>query len=97
MDALSEAETPDPAICLEASATEENGVEVAVHDNGPGVPPDHVERIFEPFFTTREEGMGMGLAICRSIVDHHGGRLWAMANPGGGTTMRLALPGEGTG
>ena len=67
-------------------------VEVAVHDSGMGVPADQMDRLFEPFFTTKPEGMGMGLPISRTIVEAHGGRLWASANPDRGMTFRFTLP-----
>ena len=50
---------------------------MAVRDTGPGIDPEHLERVFEAFYTTKSSGMGMGLSICRSIIDAHGGRLWA--------------------
>ena len=67
-------------------------IEIAVQDGGPGLPEDLGERIFNPFFTTKATGMGMGLAISRSIAEMHGGRLWAGPNPAGGTTFRFTLP-----
>jgi PAS domain S-box-containing protein len=67
-------------------------VRVAVIDSGTGIPADKLEHVFEPFYTTKAEGMGMGLAIARSIVRSHGGRLWAENNPAGGATFTLALP-----
>jgi signal transduction histidine kinase len=66
-------------------------VEVAVQDNGPGLPGSLGDRIFDPFFTTKSSGMGMGLAISRSIIEMHGGRLWASSTPGDGTTFRFTL------
>ncbi len=57
--------------------------EVVIEDTGPGVPADHLEQIFEPFFTTKDAGMGMGLAIARSILISQGGRIWAENRPGG--------------
>jgi len=66
--------------------------EVAVHDTGAGVSEAAVERLFEPFFTTKAHGLGMGLAICRSIVEAHHGRLAVEpGGPGAGTTVRLEL------
>lgn len=63
------------------------GVRVAVADGGTGIPPEMIERIFEPFVTTKEQGLGLGLVICRSIVEAHGGRLWAANNAEGGATF----------
>jgi signal transduction histidine kinase len=65
---------------------------VKVRDCGPGLAPEQRVRIFEAFYTTKQHGMGMGLAICRSIIDAHGGRLWATANDDGGETFQFTLP-----
>jgi signal transduction histidine kinase len=65
---------------------------VAVQDSGPGLNPESFERLFDSFYTTKPGGMGMGLSICRSIVEAHGGRIWATPNAGPGITMQLALP-----
>ncbi|MGN1289005.1 MAG: sensor histidine kinase, partial [Bradyrhizobium sp.] len=67
-------------------------VRIEISDCGPGV--ESPDRIFEPFVTTKTDGMGMGLAICRSIVETHGGRLWAETGPAGETTFTFALPVE---
>jgi signal transduction histidine kinase len=72
------------------SGPEEVGVAVA--DTGHGIPPEVKRRLFEPFVSTKPDGMGMGLSICRSIVEAHGGRLWAEPNPGGGAVFRFTLP-----
>jgi PAS domain S-box-containing protein len=75
--------------------TEQNGsdgVFVAVHDSGPGVDPEHLQRVFEPFYTTKSSGLGMGLSICRSIIDAHGGRLWVEANEPRGAVFQFSLP-----
>jgi signal transduction histidine kinase len=68
--------------------------EIEVIDRGCGIAPEHREQLFEPFFSTKSEGMGMGLNICRSIVEFHQGRLTVDANlePTGGTVMRVTLP-----
>ena len=69
------------------------GVLVAVRDSGPGIDPDHRERVFKSFYTTKSSGTGMGLSICRSIIDAHGGRLWAEANEPRGAVFQFTLPG----
>lgn len=75
------------------SATNVDGqLLVSVADTGPGIPAEAVSRLFEPFFTTKSEGMGMGLNICRSVVEGHRGRLWFEANPGGGSIFHVLLP-----
>jgi PAS domain S-box-containing protein len=68
------------------------GILVAVHDSGPGVAPEHLQRVFEPFYTTKNSGLGMGLSISRSIIDAHGGRLWADADQPRGTVFQFSLP-----
>ena len=70
----------------------EDQVQVTVEDSGPGLDPNGMEKIFDPFYTTKASGMGMGLSICRSIVQSHGGRLWATAKDGPGTMFHFALP-----
>jgi len=64
-----------------------------VRDSGPGIDPTHLERVFEAFYTTKSSGVGMGLSICRSIIDAHGGRLWADANEPRGAVFQFTLPG----
>ena len=63
-----------------------------IEDSGPGIDPEKMERIFEPFFTTKGTGMGMGLSICRSIVEAHGGRLNARRVRGRGMAFEIGLP-----
>jgi signal transduction histidine kinase len=65
---------------------------VAVRDTGPGFDPDSRDRLFMAFYTTKPDGMGMGLAICRSIIEAHGGRLWATANQPRGASFQFTLP-----
>ena len=69
-----------------------HGVLVAVRDSGPGIDPDHLERVFDAFYTTKSSGVGMGLSICRSIIDAHGGRLWAEANTPRGAVFQFTFP-----
>jgi two-component system sensor kinase FixL len=69
-------------------------VEVAVADTGSGIAPEIAAKLFQPFVTTKSHGMGVGLSISRTIVEAHGGKLWAEPNPGGGTIFRLTLKRE---
>jgi signal transduction histidine kinase len=69
-----------------------NGVRVAVQDSGPGLTPESFEHLFDAFYTTKLGGMGMGLSICRSIIEAHGGRIWATANIPQGAVFQFALP-----
>jgi two-component system, LuxR family, sensor kinase FixL len=71
---------------------EEGMVEIAVTDTGPGLDSDVALRLFEPFVSTKPNGMGLGLSICRSIVEVHGGLLQCEANPSGGTIFRFTVP-----
>jgi len=68
------------------------GVHVAVEDTGIGLAQETLEKVFNPFYTTKEHGLGMGLSICRSIIEAHGGRLWATPNAGPGVTFEFVLP-----
>ena len=69
------------------------GVRVAVRDTGPGLRPESLRRLFEPFYTTKPDGMGMGLSICRSIIESHGGRFWASPRVPCGTVFQFTAPG----
>jgi C4-dicarboxylate-specific signal transduction histidine kinase len=69
-----------------------SGVTVAVQDSGPGLNPQNFDRLFDPFYTTKPNGMGMGLSICRSIVEAHGGRVWIARGPGPGLTVQFTVP-----
>jgi signal transduction histidine kinase len=69
---------------------------ISVSDTGAGLPAGRADEIFSAFFTTKPQGSGMGLAISRSILESHGGRLWATANNGRGTTFYFTLPTQGT-
>jgi two-component system sensor histidine kinase DctS len=84
----------DPALrLLELGLSRDaNQIIVSVADSGHGIPADTAEKLFTPFFTTKSEGMGMGLAICRSIIEFHHGRLWLESNPTGGTVFLFSLP-----
>jgi signal transduction histidine kinase len=67
-------------------------VEVAVSDNGPGIGPETETLVFQPFYSTKHDGLGMGLSICRAIVEAHGGVLRAQNNPQGGATFFFTVP-----
>jgi signal transduction histidine kinase len=79
-------------IVVEARADDRRSVELAVTDRGNGIPPDRLNRIFEPFYTTKATGMGMGLSVSRTIVEAHGGRIWAENVRDGGARFRVVLP-----
>ncbi len=81
-------------IAVRAQATPSGGVSVAVSDTGIGIPAALMQRVFAPFFTTKTSGLGMGLSISRTIVESHGGRLWAEPNAGAGMTFSFTLPAE---
>ena len=79
-------------LTIDTSARRHGAVEVAVRDKGHGIAADALDRVFDPFFTTKTGGLGMGLAISRSIVEAHGGRLSASSDGGTGTVFRFTLP-----
>jgi signal transduction histidine kinase len=92
MDAIQTSATSNKRVVIEARAREEGRVEVAVTDSGPGLPPGVIDKVFDPFYTTKSWGLGMGLPISRTIIEAHGGRLWAeQARSGSGLTFRFTL------
>jgi signal transduction histidine kinase len=78
---------------LISTEQDHRGVLVVVRDSGLGIDPSHLKRVFDAFYATKPNGTGMGLSICRSIIDAHGGRLWAEANETRGATFQFTLPG----
>jgi signal transduction histidine kinase len=82
-----------PRELLISAEQDDTGVHVSVRDRGPGIDPSHLACVFDAFYTTKSGGVGMGLSICRSIIDGHGGRLWAEANEPRGAVFRFTLPG----
>jgi two-component system, LuxR family, sensor kinase FixL len=89
------AASPRREIVIEAAPGENNLVTIAVCDTGPGIAEEIVERLFQPFVTTKAEGLGVGLSLCRAIVEAHGGKLWAEPNSEGGTVFRFTVPAAG--
>jgi len=78
-------------LVLSTQPTDDDMIEVSVTDTGTGIAPEIAEKLFQPFVTTKRQGMGVGLSISRTIIEAHGGKLWAQPNPGGGTIFRLTL------
>jgi two-component system, LuxR family, sensor kinase FixL len=72
--------------------TDDDMLMINVADTGSGISEDVAAQLFQPFVTTKAHGMGVGLSISRTIIDSHGGRIWAESNPSGGTIFRLTLP-----
>jgi two-component system sensor kinase FixL len=82
----------DRRVLTVRTVSHNDGLEVAVSDTGPGIAPEIADQLFKPFVTTKTSGMGIGLSISHSIIEAHGGRLWAEPNPGGGTIFRFVVP-----
>jgi C4-dicarboxylate-specific signal transduction histidine kinase len=79
-------------LLIRTEKTESGDVLVAVRDSGPGLPPERLEQVFDAFYTTKPGGLGMGVSICRSIIEAHGGRLWASANLPRGVAFHFRVP-----
>jgi signal transduction histidine kinase len=90
-DAIREAKPDQGEIAITIAREDHSWAKITVSDNGAGIAPSVANRLFEPFVTTKSEGMGLGLLVTRSIVEHHGGRIWTVPNPGGGTTFAFTL------
>jgi two-component system sensor kinase FixL len=84
-------ETSLRELIIAARQIDEETLEVSVADTGPGIAEEIVAKLFQPFVSTKRQGMGVGLSISRTIIESHGGRLWAEPNPGGGTVFRFTL------
>jgi len=86
-------DNPTPSRTLVITTSARGGaVRITVSDNGIGITKEPIDEVFQPFVTSKSHGLGLGLAICRSIVDAHGGRMWAVNNRGGGATFHVLLP-----
>jgi signal transduction histidine kinase len=79
---------------VSSARREPHDVLITVEDTGPGIDPKNMDHIFDSFFTTKSQGMGMGLSICRSIIEAHEGRLFVSPGAGGGTAFQIALPAD---
>src|SRR5882672_658274 len=92
VEAMSSVEEGARELSIRTEQSQTGGILVAVHDSGPGVDPVNLERVFEPFYTTKTSGIGMGLSICQTIINGHGGRLWMHANEPRGAVFQFTLP-----
>jgi C4-dicarboxylate-specific signal transduction histidine kinase len=92
LEAMSGVDERSRDLLISTGKAEPDGVLVAVRDSGPPLAPASLERLFEAFYTTKPGGLGMGLSICRSIIEAHGGRLWASANLPQGALFQFTLP-----
>jgi signal transduction histidine kinase len=92
VDAMSMVEDRPRELVIKTQDDEEGQVRVEVRDSGVGLDEESAQKIFNPFYSTKPAGMGMGLSISRSIIQNHGGRLWAEPNEGPGTTFHFTLP-----
>lgn len=92
IEAMSEINEGDRELLISARTDDSNNVVVTFRDTGPGLDPNSADRVFEAFYTTKSEGMGMGLAICHSIIEAHGGRMWAGANDPRGAVFQFSMP-----
>jgi signal transduction histidine kinase len=93
IEAMRHAGAQPHVLRIRSEAGEQNGVALSVEDNGVGISPENAEKIFDVFFTTKSDGMGIGLAVCRSIVEAHGGTLDLARTGPHGSVFRIALPG----
>jgi signal transduction histidine kinase len=97
IEAMSEMSEGSRELLIRTAKTDSEGVLVAVQDSGPGLAPDGLEQPFEAFYTTKPSGLGMGLSICRSIIEAHGGQMWATTNAPQGAIFQFTLPAHSDG
>jgi C4-dicarboxylate-specific signal transduction histidine kinase len=91
-DAMQTLPRDERQLTVATGLAEDGAVYLGVEDRGTGIPGSEIEQIFQPFYTSKADGLGLGLAICRTIVAAHGGRLWATNNPVRGATLHVSLP-----
>ena len=94
IEAMDSAETR--VLSIKSEVTADKAVRVSIEDTGSGIDPDNLSRVFKPLFTTKTRGMGMGLAICKSIIESHNGRIWASAGVPRGSIFQFEIPTNGT-
>ena len=92
LEAMQESSREDKSLRVRTFLADDGSVQVSVTDGGPGLSDDQMRRIFEPFYSTKKNGLGMGLAVSRAIMERYQGRLWAENNPDGGSTFYVSLP-----
>jgi signal transduction histidine kinase len=92
VQAMSVAGVEPRELVIFTSKADRDGIVVAVRDSGPGLDPASPERVFDAFYTTKPDGLGIGLSVCRSIIEAHGGRLWASPNTPRGATFQFTVP-----
>ena len=92
VEAMSSIEEGARELSISTELSQTRGILVAVRDSGPGIDPEQFDGIFKPFYTTKASGIGMGLSICRSIIDAHGGELWAETNQPRGAAFKFNVP-----
>jgi len=92
IDAMASVDPEERELVISTESNLSDGLIVTVGDSGPGIAPKDRERVFDSFYTTKSGGVGIGLSICRSIIDAHGGRLWVDANQPRGAAFRFTLP-----
>ena len=95
VEAMSNSSATERELLVRTELDGPGSVLVAVQDSGPGLKPESLDRLFDAFYTTKADGLGMGLSICRSIVEAHGGRLWATPGLLQGATFQFILPKRG--
>jgi len=86
------ADSPRRELSVVSRVAADKMVRLSIVDTGPGLSPEVAAKLFQPFVTTKPQGMGVGLSICRTIVEAHGGQIWAEPGPGGGTAFHLTVP-----
>ncbi len=92
LEAMSAVTRQSRVLCVRSQIDRAGVLVIAVEDSGPGLPTESIDRLFDPFFTTKPDGMGIGLSICRSIIDAHGGRLWASPQSPRGAVFQFTVP-----